>query len=514
MFRLWRQCRAMLIGILCVLVAGCTVSGVNNVKPTATPERYSLAGGGKCVQLGNRSVGPFTNTQASSDTFLAHSEPMIAVNPHNPLNFVAGSKFFTNLGRYLFQIGTYTSFDGGCTWTDNGVFTGFSTTSRTSDISFAFGDHNDVYAALLFQDGMKSGIAVIPSLDGGRTFGTPNIVYQDITGKIFSDKPWIAVDTTNGQHQGTISVVWSYDSDTNQELGYSRSTDGGKTFSPVALVEGSNAACTYPTAGHAATAITCDGVLGATPTVLPNGTLAVAFAYVDVSANSDGDMQHAVSSQIASRVQMNNPYPSKLLVVTSPDEGITWNSPVLVATIADIPSPFPGQKYRNFSLPAFTSDPKSGQLYLSWADYAAGNADILLSTSSNGGKRWSVPVRVNDDAATSLSQQFQPQLAIAPNGTLSVMYFDTRNDPTQHRIDVMLAQSLDHGVTFLPHVQVTTSGFDPSIQPPIDASGQQFIGDYQGLAATDQFVYPCWNDTRTGRQEIFVAAVPSALPTK
>jgi hypothetical protein len=59
---------------------------------------------------------------------------------------------------------------------------------------------------------------------------------------------------------------------------------------------------------------------------------------------------------------------------------------------------------------------------------------------------------------------------------------------------------------------VTTQSWDPAVDAPIDGSGQQFIGDYQGLAADDHFAHPFWNDTRTGKQEIFTAAIPGAKP--
>ena len=72
-----------------------------------------------------------------------------------------------------------------------------------------------------------------------------------------------------------------------------------------------------------------------------------------------------------------------------------------------------------------------------------------------------------------------------------------------------LAQSSDGGASFLPNVRVTTASWDPAVDAPVDGGGAQFIGDYQGLAADDQFVHPFWNDTRTGAQEIFTAAVPS-----
>src|SRR5437867_214018 len=143
----------------------------NNITSTpttiSTPNTaYALPGGGNCVNLGQHPQAPFTNIRVSHDTYLAHSEPMLAENPKNPLILVGGSKFFTDPAHYKFQIGYFSSFDGGCTWTDGGVLPGFERNETTSDISFAFGKHNDVYAAVLYTTGgaqSNSGIAVLTS---------------------------------------------------------------------------------------------------------------------------------------------------------------------------------------------------------------------------------------------------------------------------------------------------------------------------------------------------------------
>ena len=157
-------------------------------------------------------------------------------------------------------------------------------------------------------------------------------------------------------------------------------------------------------------------------------------------------------------------------------------------------------------------DPATGQLYAAWADNATGDADILFATSRDGGRTWSAPLRVNDDPPRDGANQFQPQLAVAPNGVVSVTFFDTRLDLQHHLIDVFLAQSVDHGGSFRQNVRVTTRSWEPKIDAPVDPDHLQFIGDYQGLAVDNQYVHPFWNETRTGAQEIFTAAIPSAAP--
>lgn len=493
--------RFFLLAFVLMLVC-CSACGpiTNDITPKSTRvPAYTIPGGGDCVPLGQHVRGPFANLRVSHDAYLAHSEPMLVENPGNPLNLVGGSKFFTNPAHYAFQIGYFSSFDGGCSWTDGGVLPGFFKNDTTSDISFAFDSHNDVYAAVLYvkgEGGGKSGIAVSKSIDGGKTFGNPVSVFEAKSDQIFSDKPWIAVDQTQGRYSGYIYVVWSYDhngtcggiNNCSEELAFSRSADGGKSFSPVKLVEGNAPFCTNAATGRPAGSTKCDAVQGAIPAVGPDGTLYVATPYIDVMGGSA---------------------PTKLMVTTSGDGGNSWTRPVLIASIHDISGPFPPEKYRNLSLPAFACDEATGQLYITWSDKGKKDADILFSTSKDHGQSWSTPIRVNDDAIGNGANQFQPQLAVAPNGVIVITFFDTRNDPLHRLIDVYLAQSIDHGVTFLKNVRVTTQSWDPAVDAPIDGYGSQFIGDYQGLAVDNHFAHPFWNDTRTGAQEIFTAAVPN-----
>jgi hypothetical protein len=492
---------ACLVGI-----SGCSFGGgtTASITPTPTVPAYTLPGGGACVQLGAHPQAPFANVRVSHDTYVAHSEPMVAENPSNPLNLVGGSKFFTDPKTYQFKIGWYTSFDGGCTWTDGGLLPGYTNEHLTSDISFAFGPNNHVYATVLDTAGRESGVGVSASSDGGKTFAPGVQAFDNTNATVFSDKPWMAVDDTGSPNNGNIYVVWSYDYERvhgqfcnsptigcAQEVGFVRSTDGGQTFSPVKLIEGSASFCTNPAEYRAKGSHLCDAALGATPVVLPDGTLAVMYAYIDLGSGT---------------------IPTRILVTTSPDGGTTWTPPVQVARIHDIPPMFPGENFRTAPLPAFAADPKTGQMYVAWSDESAGESDIELATSTDAGKTWSAPTKVNNDPSGSGVNHFQQQLAVAPDGVVSVTYFATLADPAHRLIDTYLAQSVDHGQTFLPALRVTTQSWDSRVDEPFDDYGEGFIGDYQGLAADDHFVHPFWNDTHTGSQEIFTAAVPSAQP--
>ncbi len=499
--------RVLMIVLLALVLSACsqgTTPPVSSPTPASSPtSSYRLPGGGTCVQLGVRPQAPFANMRVSRDSYLAHSEPMLVENPRNQLDLVGGSKFFTDPKRYQFQIGYFTSFDGGCTWTDGGLLPGFQQRfTLTSDIVFAFGTRNDVYAEVLYQarPGM-SGVAVSASTDGGKTFGNPVSVFESKENLVFNDKPWITVDQTGGPRNGNLYATWSYDYGNDcgegnpcvEEIAFSRSSDGGKTFSKPKFIEGNAPFCANSLPDRPARSTRCDGAIGATPVVLPDGSLAVAFL-----------------NSYAAIVPAGNSIPDRQLVVTSPDGGTTWTQPVPVATISNINGYFLPERYRNLSLPSFASDPRTGQLYITWSDKATGDADILFSASSDRGHSWSAPLRVNDDPLRNGEEQFQPQVAVAPGGVISISFFDTRLDPKHKLIDVYLAQSRDRGATFLKNARITTQSWDPTVDAPIDGSGSQFIGDYQGLAVDNLFVHPFWNDTRSGAQEIFTAAVPSA----
>lgn len=529
-----------------VIVAGGVVLAVPSLRQavlrvpggasTATPGNpgpWYLANGGNCVQLPTPAPKQITNVRVSHDSYLAHSEPEIAENPLNPLNLVGGSKFFTNPARYQFKIGYYTSFDGGCTWTDGGFLPGYDRYSITSDISFAFDRHNDVYAAVLVDgetgNGQFSGVAVSRSTDGGRHFASPVLIHPDPTGATFSDKPWIGVDTTSGPYAGSIYVAWNLDDNNSPSaaIDFSRSTDGGKTFSPGIEISGDSSLCQF--GAPAGGAKRCDSALGAIPVISPDGTISVVYAYLDPNRGAedeDNDSGGDVNGNIRLSGQANlaacRPAPpdnfahTHLLVVQSKDGGATWSAPVDAATVYDIPGHFNNSCFRNFSLPAFAADPTNGTLYLSWADERNGDADILLARSTDGGATWSAPVRVNDDPVGDGKDQFQPQVAVAPDGVVSVMFFDRRNDPNNVMIDTYLAQSTDDGQSFQPNARVTTVSWNPATDAPLPNPGGSitFIGDYQGLAVDNHFAHVFWNDTRTGAQEIFTAAMPSAQPRK
>src|SRR5207302_4161332 len=147
-------------------------------------------------------------------------EPSIAVNPANPKNVVTVYQEGRIADGGDATNGFATSTDGGKSWR-TGELPGLTTYpgqgggfERASDAVVAFGPNNIVYAnSLVFDfnnnDGLRSGIAVNVSKDGGLHWGPPVLLQDDELGGL-NDKNWIVVDSSDapGHHKGRVYVVW------------------------------------------------------------------------------------------------------------------------------------------------------------------------------------------------------------------------------------------------------------------------------------------------------------------
>jgi len=251
-----------------------------------------------------------------------------------------------------------------------------------------------------------------------------------------------------------------------------------------------------------------DDVQGSVPGVAPDGTVYVVFGR---SVFEDS---------------------GTIEFVKSTNGGVSFSSPAVAASITPIPFYLPNSWFRSpASLPAFAVSPTDGALYIAWADYGRGDADIYLTRSTNGGDTWTVPTRLNDDPIANGVDQFQPQVSVAPNGRVAVMWFDRRLTcpdyswiPADHRgnanfcIDTFLTRSYDGGQTWAPNIRASAQTWDWTLNLPRDGNGNGFIGDYQGIASNNDYDFPFWNATANlgenaeNYQEIFVALVPANDP--
>lgn len=292
----------------------------------------------------------------------------------------------------------------------------------------------------------RNGIFVRRSVDGGKTWeknAAVVIAQKTEPGVPFEDKPDIVADSTNSRFAGNLYVGWTEFTLTKSVILFSRSTDGGVSWSKPSEISTHEGLPRDDTGA----------VEGFTGAVGADGTLYVAWA--------DG---------------------SEIAFATSSDGGQSFSSSRAVLKTA--PSYFAlANVFRANGFPQIGIDPRSNRLFVSWADYRNGDIDVFCSTSTDGGRQWSEAIRVNSDALHNGADQFFQWLAVDPvDGSANLVFYDRRADPDNREANFVLARSTDGGRTFANYAW-TSKPFDPE---------GGFIGDYSGIAAHAGRVYGVW----------------------
>ncbi len=185
----------------------------------------------------------------------------------------------------------------------------------------------------------------------------------------------------------------------------------------------------------------------------------------------------------------------------STDQGANWSAETPIVGMNPLPTPLPGESFRIINIPSAAADPVSGDLIVVWNDQLFGDPDILSIRSADDGATWSAPVRVNDDAGSEA--QFFPWVTFDEAGVAYAVWYDRRRNGSD--IDVYLTRSTDGGETWEPNMRVTAAGFAPIL--PWESGAADFIGDYNAVAAAGGEVYPFYQDSRAGVQDVYVAVV-------
>ncbi|HEY2496651.1 MAG TPA: sialidase family protein [Candidatus Angelobacter sp.] len=303
------------------------------------------------------------------------------------------------------------------------------------------------------QRATRNGIFIRRSLDGGQTWEPDaiTIISHESTPDIpFEDKPWVVADTS-GVHPGNLYIGWTQFTLAASDLLFSRSTDDGKTWSkPIKL----NSVSGLPRDDNGA----LEGFHGVAG---PDGTLYTIWD------DRDG-----------------------IMMATSHDGGQTFTKERRV--IAAGPGYFGITGVaRSNGFPQIGMDPRPAKkgphakqgsnLYIAWSDYSNGDVDIFVSSSTDYGRTWGAPVRVNSDPIHNGNDQFFQWMAVDPqSGAVNLIFYDRRTD--NERTSVTLARSTDEGKTFQNYTW----------DPEMFAADGDFLGDYLAITAYGNKVYGAW----------------------
>jgi hypothetical protein len=422
----------------------------------------------------------------------ARSESSIAVNPLNPNNMVAGSKRFTNPSQYQFSLAVYSTFDGGQSWTEAPPLTLLPGWAGTSDPALAWDNQGHAYlVALPFGPGADTpliGIAIYKSTDGGRTWGSPELIHQseDEGG---DDKQWTMGDgNPNSPHYGNVYAAWDGGGIGGAKLRFARTTDHGANWKGIKVGGADQPAGT------------------SLPGVSDSGSPEFAIA-------SDGSVYIVWTAG------------ENIKFVKSTNGGDSFSPPRDVASsitsLDNLPAThgwhhFPGATFRVESFGTICSGSGSN-LVVAWPDLREGVSRVYYRRSTDGGNTWQGPASgqplLTGNAISKANQHdFMPQLVSTPSGQIGCAFYELGpkdGGASAPRIDVILAYSTDNGQTFSRRVTVTDNPWDPAVGAPFSHGDPEvtFIGDYFGLDASRLGFFPLWTDTRTGMQEIYTARV-------
>ena len=428
----------------------------------------------------------------------AEVEPMIAVNFANTNNLIGVWQQDRWSSGGAAGLRTAFSQDGGRTWSltqapftrcSGGNAANGGNYARASDpwvtiapsgvahqIAIAF--NGNTFAA-----GSQGAILASRSLDGGATWSDPATLISDGS-QFFNDKDSITADRYK---DGYVYAVW--DRLTINDTGpsyFARTTDNGASWEPARTIF-----------DPGARSQTINNQIVALPPAVPNGanTIVDFFTQIDIASN--------------------NTQTTRLALIRSTDNGVTWSAPVYVTTITanGTHDPEAGIPIRDGATLGSFAAGINGALVAVWQDARFSpnftRDGIAFSRSQDGGLTWSAPVQIN---SVSSVQAFLPAVTIRDDGTIGVLYYDMRNntsDPATLIVDAWLATSKDGVIWQESH----TGGPFNLANAPI-AEGGFFIGDYQAIASDSSAFYPFFamtNASTANRSDIFGSAFRSIV---
>jgi hypothetical protein len=447
---------ALLVSVLLLASAPAAVAGVRphpvgpyrvkDVRPVSGPSPFAAGCPG----------ARFDDT-----TITGHElEPTIAVNPANPRNIVATWK--QDVGPVSSRADLVaSSLDGGRTWKRRTIPGLTACTGGTADAGsdpwVAAGGDGTAYfsglAADLATDPPTTAVVASRSRDGGRSWRAPATVAAPLQG---NETDSVTASPTRAGHAYVAWANFIVNPPRTNTLEFSRTTDGGATWSPPVLVDQPG-----PFQIDQAPRIL----------VLPGGALLAVFAR--------GDFETGLGSIHAAR---------------SLDEGRTWLPAVEVGSkpIPDVVDPETGLPLPSPGFPSAAVAP-DGTVYVAFEDSRSPTSGAVgVARSRDGGRSWTSATLPGVRAFA-----FEPAVAVDAHGTVGVTWYDLRSDrPGDAALsaDVWFAHSGDRGRSWR---QVHVAGPTDLRSAPLPA--HNFVGEYQGLAPL-----------RRGFAAVFTLAAPQA----
>ena len=445
----------------------------------------ACGGGGATGNTSKTVAPPAGDVLVSQDRnpIVGRNSPVLAVNPIQRTNMVVVDR----VDRPDYTAGVHVSNDGGGNWQDVGLKLPTGNKGKLFAPSAVFDGKGELYVSYVTLSGpgnSPDSLWLTRSGDGGLTFDEPSKVAGAHT---FQTQ--LAVDRKSGrlfsawlQSNPTATMCLLCFAETGLPIVVTHSDDGGRTWSPPAQVsDGSRARVGAPALA-----------------VGPDGN--PALLYLDYGADRL-DWENTPGT-----------YDGKftLVLARSTDKGQRFETGRVVD--ADI---VPTQRFLVYLpvSPAFAIG-SNGDMIAAWADGRNGDADVLLRRSTDGGRTWPAPVQVNRGTKGDGVPQDLPAVDIAPGGRVDVVYYDRTLDRRGATADVLLSSSTNGGRTFTKTFRLDTQSSSRKVGPAGSMySNEADFGTRISVRSLSGGAVAVWTDTRngtpdSGKQDIFSASVP------
>jgi hypothetical protein len=409
-----------------------------------------------------------------------------------------------SIGAASSPLGISLTLDGGATWADRQLAVPIHPLVGSPDdglpMPYIFDPYIDSdsqgniyagYIAAIGGPGGPSGLYIERSQTKGQVWSGPTTIAFDVRAAVppppppdpyrFNDRPDMTVDGSDN-----VYVVWIKD------VGQAQPTsDIYFAKSPPPGTPGPGNPTGLDFSGTVANSVA--------PKTINDGPNGTDWANVpDIAVASNGTVYVA---WINVDVTVAGPKPGTLLIDTSSDGGATFGADTafqsITALARNVTTATGATDVTSGSYPSLAADPTNPQrVYVAYAADPPGadEANIFFLRSSDGGATWTTPVVINDDGTTN--DQIHPSIAVKPDGTIDVAWYDKRNAPGDDQWDVYIAKSTDNGTSFSANVRVS----DQSFAPPTDVFGRPWLGEYLGLELDGSWAYIAFtssvNDTR------------------
>jgi hypothetical protein len=426
----------------------------------STSARYISTPNGVFAVSPNFRVHPSAGTQ---------SEVPITRHPSNQLIMLGSANTFR--GGSTFSTGVYVTTDGGATWfgsdtLNNGGFNSGDPGPMIDKNGAFLMSYITTAGSMGASSSTNNGINWIPTVTfpGASTSADKNLSgTDDAPSSAFYGRSYTVYTEFAGTY--TNRIVISY------------TTNGGVSWSTVTPVS------PVPSTGHHHQG--CDVRVG------PGGEVYVVWA------NCTTNGQNSTEDSLG--------------FAKSLDGGVSWAVSTNSAdNMNGIRAASLFNSIRANGFPRIDVDrsggARNGWIYVVTAEKtvapATDVADVILHKSTNNGTTWT-STRVNQDAAGNGKFQYMPAVRVDEYGGVNIVYYDTRNIPTNDSAQIYVNRSVDGGSTW-SEILVSDHKFMPK---PISGLAGGYQGDYIGITSGNGKIWPYWCEDITGSYQAWTSSI-------